>query len=213
MADFDDFDEYWERRGPLGYVYPRWQIAVSAIPDGARVLDLGCGSGGFLEYLRSERPNVVGVGADSSAQARAMTEEAGFETLDLDAMSDEIPEGFDYITAFEVLEHLPDAEGAIGRWTAAAGEMVILSVPNVGHIGNRIRLMFFGRFPLTNCVYHIKEHLRHWTPKDFREWTRRLGIRVLRAEGQYGLTYLWRRFPTLFAFGMVYFVDRDPSAD
>ena len=41
--------------------------------------------------------------------------------LDLDAGADDVPDGFDVITVFEVLEHLPEAELAIQRWTAAAG--------------------------------------------------------------------------------------------
>lgn len=204
MAEFDDFDEYWERRGAIPVVFHRWVVAARLLPQGARVLDIGSGSGDFLRYLRSERPDVEIVGSDSSKKALEMTAAAGFEVMELDAMGEELPEGFDVITVFEVLEHLPEAELAIQRWCAAAGSQVILSIPNVGYLGNRVRLGLFGRFPVTNCVYHIKEHVRHWTLKDFREWTERLGLEVTHVEAQYGAPYLRRLWPGLFGKGIVY---------
>lgn len=213
MADFRDFDEYWERRGELSTVFRRWVVAADLIPDGARVLDIGCGSGDFLRYLRSRRPAIVGVGSDSSQKALEMTREAGFDTIELDAATGAVPSGFDVITAFEILEHLPEAETAIQRWCEAAGSHVIISVPNVGYIGCRIRLALFGRFPITNCVYHIKEHVRHWTAKDFHEWTERLGLNVTHMDSQYGFPGLSRWWPSLFSAGLVYRIDaRKPTA-
>jgi methionine biosynthesis protein MetW len=210
MAEFEDFDEYWDRRGNIPVVFHRWVVAARLIPQGARVLDLGSGSGDFLHHLRGVRPDVVAVGSDSSEKAREMTRESGFEVLELDAGTDPIPDGFDVITAFEVLEHIPEAEQAIQRWSRAA-PVVILSVPNVGYVGSRVRLALFGRFPTTNCVYHIKEHVRHWTLTDFREWTARLGLRITHVEAQYGAPGLRRVWPGLFAKGLVYRVEAAPA--
>ncbi len=210
MAEFEDFDEYWERRGAIPVVFHRWVVAARLLPQGARVLDLGSGSGDFLRYLREQRPDVVAVGSDSSKKAREMSEGSGFEVLDLDAGADELPEGFDVITAFEVLEHIPEAELAIQRWSRAAPQ-VIISIPNVGYLGSRLRLGLFGRFPTTNCVYHIKEHVRHWTLTDFREWTQRLGVRITHVEAQYGAPVARRVWPGLFAKGIVYRVEAGSS--
>jgi methionine biosynthesis protein MetW len=211
MAEFEDFDEYWERRGQIPIVFHRWVVAARLIPHGARVLDIGSGSGDFLRFLRDQRPDVAIVGSDSSAKAVEMTRAAGFEALELDAMAEHLPEGFDVITCFEVLEHLPDAEVAIRRWAAAAPQ-VILSIPNVGYIGSRVRLALFGRFPVTNCVYHIKEHVRHWTRTDFEEWTERLGLRITHVEAQYGAPLLRRLGPGLWGKGIVYRVEAVASS-
>jgi methionine biosynthesis protein MetW len=200
-------DEYWSQRGETNEIFNRWVVAADRIPDGSRVLDIGCGSGEFLRYLRSRRPNIVGVGADWSETAREMTRQAGFETIHLDLTTEEVPEGFDYITAFEIVEHIPEAEVAVRRMCAAAREQVVVSVPNVGYIGSRVRLAVFGRFPNTNCIFHIKEHVRHWTPKDFADWTDALGVRIVHQEGQYGPPRLWRWWPSLWAEGMVYVLE------
>jgi methionine biosynthesis protein MetW len=207
MADFPDYDAYWEERGELGGVFHRWEVAADRIPDGARVLDVGCGSGEFLQYLRERRPNVRGVGADWSEQARTMTRAAGFEVVELDLSEAGPAEEFDYITAFEVVEHIPEAELAIRRLADAARRELIVSVPNVGYLGSRVRLALFGRFPVTNCIFHVKEHVRHWTPKDFADLARHLDLRIVHQEGQYGPVGLWRRWPALWAEGMVYVID------
>src|SRR4051812_16839480 len=66
MKDFQDFDEYWTRRSKFDSPMNRWIAAADVIEDGASVLDVGCGRGEFLHYLRSRRPNAHLVGADFS---------------------------------------------------------------------------------------------------------------------------------------------------
>jgi hypothetical protein len=133
-----------------------------------------------------------------------MATAAGFQAMVIDLARDEIDGMYDYVTCFEALEHIPDAEIALLRLKRAARQKIIVSVPNVGYISSRLRLAIFGRFPLTNCVFHINEHVRHWTPKDFAEWAEHHGLSVDQQAGQYGVPGLWERWPSLFAAGMVY---------
>jgi release factor glutamine methyltransferase len=48
------------------------EAALAAMPDGARVLDCGTGSGALLLTLLAERPQVSGVGIDASHSALAV---------------------------------------------------------------------------------------------------------------------------------------------
>ncbi|MGY1769926.1 methyltransferase domain-containing protein [Blastococcus sp. SYSU D00813] len=213
MQDFSDYDAYWRERGELGVVHERWRVAAELIPDGATVLDVGCGSGEFLAYLKRERPGVEAVGADFSDASVDMVRKRGLEAFRLDLSHEDVPGTFDYITCFETLEHIPDAETAVLKLTAAARRQVIVSVPNVGYLDSRIRLALFGRFPNTNLVFHVKEHVRHWTVKDFHEWAHRLGLRVVLTRGQYGgrLTP-WRTRPSLWSAGAIYVLEAaDPT--
>src|ERR1041385_6732678 len=151
MNDFSDYDDYWEKRGKLRTVFRRWQVAADCIEDGATLLDVGCGTGEFLSYLRARKPTVKSKGIDFSPTSIAMTRSAGFQVEAADIAQKEIRAEYDYITCFEVLEHIADAESAIRHLRKAFRKQLIVSIPNVGYVGCRIRLAVFGRFPVTMC--------------------------------------------------------------
>ncbi len=70
--------------------------------------------------------------------------------------------GFDLVTAFHVVEHLPDPLGALRnmlRWVATGG-LVIVEVPNVGGWGGRL---FEGYW----SGLDFPRHLVHFTPQTF----------------------------------------------
>src|SRR5690349_1072114 len=171
MQDFADYDGYWKQRDRETQVLRRWVLAGQWLPDRGTLLDVGCGGGDFLKYLRTVRPNIQARGVDVSAEAVARTRAAGFEADVLDPATQDLPGGpYDFVTCFEVIEHIADAEAVLRRMKAAFTRQLIISVPNIGHFSCRLRLAVFGRFPLTRVMLHVKEHVRHWTPKDFRDW-------------------------------------------
>lgn len=207
MQEYADYDEYWVTRDQLSHVMHRWEVAVPHIPQAASVLDIGCGSGQFLAYLHEQRPDAELSGADISQVAVEKTQARGFKAFQLELPGDDIPQRYDIITAFEVIEHIGDAEAAILKMIDKADRLII-SMPNVGFIMCRLRLLF-GRFPLTRCQLHIKEHLRHWTDRDFREWTARLGLKIVHQEPQYVSRLAPnRRWPSLWSHGQVWVIER-----
>jgi len=210
MKSFSDYDDYWEKRGMLEQVFRRWEITAELIEDGASLLDVGCGTGEFFDYLRKVKPRVRCKGLDFSDRAVEMLRARGFEVEKGDIAVDPIVGQYDYVTCFEVLEHIPDAEAALRHLQPAFRKHLIISVPNVGCWLCVFRLVFVRRFPLTNCQLHIKEHVRHWTVKDFREWIAFCGMKVVRVEGQYGFAYTpWKKWPSLFATGVLYVIEHD----
>ncbi len=109
---------------------PRERLAAAfaeLLPDGARVLDLGCGPGLPSTKTLARRFVVVGIDA-SEAQvelARGAVPEATFVHGDMLAI--EWPSGsFDGVTAFYSIVHVPREEHAalfarIARWLAPGG--------------------------------------------------------------------------------------------
>lgn len=88
---------------------------IGYVPQGASVLDIGCGSGLFLALLASEQRIESGIGFDASAPAikaaLAMKEQlpAGspVQFIQLDVGKD-WPEGqFDVVSLIDVLHHIP----------------------------------------------------------------------------------------------------------
>jgi SAM-dependent methyltransferase len=77
-----------------------------------RLLDFGCGAGGFLKYLR-ERGQLAGrplelTGHDVGSYADLLRTKDGFRILDLDALAREPDATYDVISMIEVIEHLPE---------------------------------------------------------------------------------------------------------
>lgn len=213
LGSGDDFyDSYWRKRLELEpeittTAPARADIAAEFIEPGWSVLDLGCGDGSFLVMLRERVPGLELHGADVSSAALAVARERGLDAFQLDLAdpASVIPGQFDVITALEVIEHLPDAESVVLKAAAAARHWLIVSVPNLGFVENRLRLLI-GRGPLTNVVHHVREHLRQWTLSDFRAWSAELGLDVVaeRPTRPVQALGLGRRFPSLFSSGMLY---------
>lgn len=213
LDEFASYDEYWDQRAQQGFrdpphVMARYRCVTERIPDGARVLDVGCGDGGFLAYLKKDRPHCEVLGADISTRSIEMLIERGLRGLVLDpnrSLREQIDGSFDYVILMEVIEHIVDAESVIRQVCTFNPKRIFVSVPNMGFIFNRLRLMFGGRMPITVIVYHMREHVRFWTVKDFYEWAKVMGLEVEGVFGQHGyVPALVEHWPALFARAVVY---------
>ncbi|HZP39704.1 MAG TPA: class I SAM-dependent methyltransferase [Methylomirabilota bacterium] len=138
-----------------------------------RYLDVGCGSGAALGVARSLGWQVAGVEMDAAAAARARRFTARIHVGDLQA-APFAPHEFDVISAYHVLEHVPDPVGAVRRmlgWLAPGG-LLIVEVPNAGGLGARL----FGR---AWSGLELPRHLSHFTPETLAHAARAAGGRVV----------------------------------
>ena len=209
------YDAYWRRRLELEpeittTAPARATIVAEFLQPGWSVLDLGCGDGSFLVCLRERVSGLQVRGADVSDEALAVarTRDIDAVRIDLSDPASEIPGTYDVVTALEVIEHLPNAESAVLKAAAAARRYLIVSVPNLGFVESRLRLLI-GRGPITSVVHHIREHLRQWTVRDFHEWAQALGLRIVaeRPTRPVRLLALGEHVPSLFSAGMLYVID------
>lgn len=107
--------------------------------DKGRLLDVGCGNGGFLNQMRSLGWEVAGVEPDGEAVSVAC------ERYELDVFRGSLevasfPDGhFDAITINHVIEHVPDPIGLLKechRVLKPEGKLVVVT-PNVNSLGFR----------------------------------------------------------------------------
>jgi methionine biosynthesis protein MetW len=219
LNEFKDYDEYWEKRqagsgqAATGQVLHRYVTIADRLQPNTRLLDIGCGEGAFLKYVRSRWPQSQVVGADISAQAIAHVRDAGLEGIVMDVsqpLREQIQGKFDDVVLMEVIEHVPDAEELVRQVIALQPQRIFITIPNIGYIMHRLRLFFGGRFPITMVLCHMKEHLRFWTEKDFRQWAEVMQLEVVQVTGQErdyhdALTkFLIRLNPGFFAAQLVY---------
>ena len=146
-------------------------VLATHIPPGARVLDLGCGSGALGRFLTAAGPggDVTLDGltinpdeAQLAAQHYRHIEVANLETCELTRLF--APAGYDAIICADVLEHIrhPQRVLASCRALLAPGGRVLLSIPNTGYAGLIAELMA-GEFRYRPEGLLDETHLRFFT--------------------------------------------------
>ncbi len=212
-----DYDAYWVARSQRDneldralYAY-KFRLIARLIEPGSTVLDIGCGDGSLLAYLRETR-HIEPYGVEVSGTACELARKRGIEVLEADVTSNGsmLPQ-VDYIIISEVLEHLPNPEEVLLKVKAKFNASLLIDIPNTGALNDRLRLLL-GRFP-KQWVFHGGEHVRFWTITDFLSLCRQLGYRVDQYYGLYDPFYqiglkLWHLYPRLFARYVLYVLRR-----
>jgi methionine biosynthesis protein MetW len=180
------------------------------VPHGARVLDLGCGTGELLAYLMKER-GCSGYGVeinDANVQA-CVARGVNVIQLNLDEGLAVFGDAtFDVVLQIDTLQHLRNAEVML-RETARVGRTGIVAFPNFAHWPNRLQVML-GRMPVTRVLpyeWYDTPNIRVGTYADFEVLARKNQLRILDSFGiQQGR--LVRQGPNLMASMAVFKFDR-----
>ena len=180
------------------------------VPQGSRVLDLGCGDGAMLDYLQRHR-GCSGYGIEISDANVLACVQRGVDVVQLN-----LDEGltlfddasFDVVLQLDTLQHLRNAETML-RETARVGRTGIVSFPNFAHWPNRLSVAR-GRMPVTRRLpyqWYDTPNIRVGTYKDFEVLAHKNQLRVLDAyDLQDGLEVRW--LPNLRAGTAVFRFER-----
>lgn len=138
------------------------------VPEGSRVLELGCSSGYMGAILTHQKGcTVTGVELDpaAAADARGRGLEVIEGSLEDAALRARIPGRYDVVMAADVLEHLREPALVLAemqRWLAPDG-LAIVSVPNIANWTIRRQLFFRGDFEYQETGILDRTHLRFFT--------------------------------------------------
>ena len=156
------------------------------VPEGARVLDLGCGDGAMLAHLQATRDcSGYGVEIDDANVLACVQRGVNVIQLNLDeglAMFDDA--SFDVVLQIDTLQHLRNAEVML-RETARVGRIGIVAFPNFAHWPNRLSVLQ-GRMPVTKRLpyqWYDTPNIRVGTHADLGDLARRNGLRVIDSFG------------------------------
>lgn len=143
--------------------YIRSDIAPLLPASVNRIVDVGCGAGQTLAWLKRLYPQAYTVGLEGNAslsQDLAINSDE-FHIVDLNGDLPYIGSP-DLLLFLDVLEHLPDPEKLLSRLTAelAPGGTVIVSLPNIAHLSVSIPLLFWGQFSYADAGFLDRTHLR-----------------------------------------------------
>jgi len=167
------------------------RLIADWIAPGSAVLDLGCGDGALLAYLRDVRGcRGYGVEIADSLVLECVKRGVNVAQANLDAGLRLFPDdAFDTVVLSQTLQAMHRVE-AVLREMARVAQRGIVSFPNFGHWKHALSLLS-GRMPVTKTIpysWHDTPNIHLCTPKDFEILAAKLGLtitgRALLAEGQ-----------------------------
>lgn len=141
------------------------------ITPGERVLDLGCGDGELLAFLKKEK-QVTGYGMEIDTAQIVSCVEKGVEVIhqDLNDSLDYIDDqSFDTVLMTQSLQQT-NAPDKIVDDMLRIGKRAIVTFPNFGHWTTRLYLGFRGMMPMSDALpfrWYDTPNIHFCTFKDF----------------------------------------------
>ena len=186
------------------------QAIARLVPQGARVLDLGCGDGALLAHLQQHKGcDGYGVELDDANVHACVQRGVNVLQLNLDeGLSLFADQSFDVVLQIDTLQHLRNAETMLQE-TVRVGRVGIVAFPNFAHWFNRLSVLQ-GRMPVTKRLpyqWYDTPNIRVGTYADFGDLARKNHLQVVDAFGlQRGQEV--RTLPNLMASTAVYKLQR-----
>jgi methionine biosynthesis protein MetW len=160
------------------------QIIASWIEPASKVLDLGCGVGDLLYFLKTHK-QVDGTGIERAEAKVAQCIEKGLSVLQGD-INEEILDypdnAFDYVIVSQTLQQVYEPDKLILS-LLRIGRRGIVSFPNFSHWGIRLQLLRTGYAPITRQLpfeWYDTPNIRVITLKDFRKFSKDVGFKILK---------------------------------
>ncbi len=160
------------------------KIIASWIEPGSKVLDLGCGEGDLLHFLKQNK-QVVGTGIERREARVACCIEKGLSALqgDINAEVLDYPDNaFDYVILSQTLQQVYEPPDLI-RSLLRIGKKGIVSFPNFSYWTIRLQLLLTGYAPITRQLpyeWYDTPNIRVITIKDFRKFAREVGFKIIK---------------------------------
>ena len=157
-------------------------LIANMIPDGVRVLDVGCGDGELLNFLRREK-NAEVRGIELSPNGVNKSVAKGLSVIQGNAEKEisHFPDNsFDYVILSQTLQAM-DRPDRILKELLRVGKRAVVSFPNFGHWRVRIHLALKGEMPVTKSLdypWYSTPNIHFCTIRDFVDLCEKLDIKI-----------------------------------
>ena len=151
------------------------------IKPGAKVLDLGCGDGALLGYLR-DTLNVRGYGVEKEDANVLACVRNGINVIQMDleaGLSGFEAQSFDVVILSQTLQAVRQTEGIVLEMLRV-GKEVLVTFPNFGYWRHRLQIAT-GRMPVSNSLpyqWYDTPNIHMCTIHDFDAFCTSHGIHV-----------------------------------
>jgi methionine biosynthesis protein MetW len=184
---------------------PDLRIIAELINPGARVLDLGCGTGDLLAHLQDDkRVNGYGLEIDAGNITTCLGKGVNVIEQDLDGGLGNFPDqSFDMVVMTETLQSVR-APASMLEEMLRIGRECVVTFPNFGHWRCRLQLTLRGRMPVARHLPHDwfdTPNIHLCTFDDFEKLCQDKDLEIIErfvVDADHGNRPLINRFPNFF---------------
>jgi 2-polyprenyl-3-methyl-5-hydroxy-6-metoxy-1,4-benzoquinol methylase len=124
--------------------------------ESKKLLDIGCGTGDFLEVAHKNNWNITGIEPHDVARqiANSKTNHSVYDSAHLEHLE---PHSFDVITLWHVLEHLPDLEmhAELLQSLLKPNGSLVIAVPNFKSYDANYYKSFWAAYDVPRHLWHF----------------------------------------------------------
>ena len=150
---------------------PEFKIIADLIENNTRVLDVGCGDGTLMEFLKNNKKiDIRGIEISKNNVQQCIGK--GLTVIEGDAEKDlsQFPDSsFDFVILSQTLQAFLNPEKVISE-LLRVGKKAIVTIPNFGYWKVRLHLLVKGTMPITRTLpdeWYNTPNLHMCTIKDF----------------------------------------------
>lgn len=197
---------------------PDLDIIQKWIEPGSRVLDLGCGDGSLLNYLR-EHKKTVGIGLEIDETKIDACMAKGIHVIQQDlnkGLQNFESQSFDTVLLTQTLQavHYPDV---LIDEMLRIGKNCIVTFPNFGNWKSRAHLALKGRMPVSEYIpyeWYDTPNIHFCTVRDFDVFCHERHINVITrtvVDYKHRDSWIIRALPNLLSEIAIYHFSRNHS--
>ncbi|ABB73530.1 methionine biosynthesis protein MetW [Nitrosospira multiformis] len=166
----------------LNAARPDFALIAAWVKPGAKVLDLGCGDGSLIRFLRDSRGSRgYGVEIDDANVLACFNNGVNVIQSDLESGLQSFESGsFDYVVLSQTLQAVKNTENIIKEMLRVSKEGIV-SFPNFGYWKNRLQVLS-GHMPVSEALpyqWFDTPNIHNCTLGDFEEFCGQHGARIL----------------------------------
>ena len=162
-----------------------FQVIAELIENDKKVLDVGCGDGILMDFLKKNKnTNIRGLEISKSKVqeciAKGLTVIEGNAEKDLKQFPDK---SFDYVVLSQTLQAFLDPELVIEE-LLRVGKKAIVTIPNFGYWKVRLHLLLKGTMPITKRLpdeWYNTPNVHMCSIKDFFHFVKSKDIKIFKS--------------------------------
>ena len=164
-----------------------FKVIADLLPKNTRVLDVGCGDGSLMNFLKEEKKIEVR-GLELNQDNVQLCIHKGLPVIQGNAETElhQFPDkSFDYVILSQTLQAFYEPEQVLKN-LLRIGKSVIVSIPNFGYWKVRVKLLFFGEMPVTKTLpntWYNTPNLHMCTIKDLFKFCEEKNINIKKVIG------------------------------